>query len=102
MNLVLAEEELWHPASQQFQDPRQIDDQIHKVLDSAQQLAVVGSRVSLELLENREQLIRHIIQSIENRIHELTSPLVVEVQQTCSQAEQEELRVSRVLHTLVD
>ena len=63
---------------------------------------MVAHRNAINLFKNYEQFICDIVERVENCIHELSRSFIVELKQTCSQSHQEELRICRILHTLVD
>ena len=101
MDLVFAQEELGDPSRQKLQYTAQIYYQVQIVLDSAQDLRMIADRHSFDLFENKEQFTGHIVERIEDFVHEVGRALLVEIQQASSNPEKEKLRVSRVLDTAV-
>lgn len=61
MDLVLAQEELWDPSGQQFQNTAQVDYQVQEILDSPHDLRMISDRHSLDLFEDKEQFACHIV-----------------------------------------
>lgn len=62
---------------------------------------MIADRHSFDLFENKEQFTGHIVERIEDFVHEVGRALLVEIQQASSNPEKEKLRVGRVLDTTV-
>ena len=101
MDLVFAQEELRDPSGQKLQYTAQIYYQVQIVLDSAQDLRMIADRHSFYLFEYKEQFTGHIVEWIEDFVHEVGRALLVEIQQASSNPEKEKLRVGGVLDTAV-